>query len=279
MWRLHLVLVDDDDLEWRKGRKEGRKKKGNGGSVFLRESSLTPVMHTIWPSLAFLRSDWGWWPTKLSRDCLPHQEFQAKRAQTSPSKTPTTTKTTTLLAASRTKAPIANKMTNSEKMLHRINLGMLFMKEKLFTRLKLLTDSLLLLLGTDPAATAPWFCPNPWVLSKLAPGLVKSVREEFPGDGEAAVAVVVVAEVWDSFCSWVVPLPNTTTFAFLPLPEAAKPVIRPVAARDGDCDPVMPRAGMKGVVLLLWLWLRLWLLLLLQWMMVGEVNVLLMCAV
>jgi hypothetical protein len=36
---------------------------------------------------------------------------------------------------------------------------------------------------------------------------------------------------------------------------------------------------MKGVVLLLWLWLRLWLLLLLQWMMVGEVNVLLMCAV
>jgi hypothetical protein len=36
---------------------------------------------------------------------------------------------------------------------------------------------------------------------------------------------------------------------------------------------------MKGVVLLLWLWLRLWLLLLLQWMMVGEVNGLLMCDV
>jgi hypothetical protein len=40
---------------------------------------------------------------------------------------------------------------------------------------------------------------------------------------------------------------------------------------------------MKGVVLLLWLWLRLWLLLLLlallEWMMVGEVNGLLMCDV
>jgi hypothetical protein len=38
---------------------------------------------------------------------------------------------------------------------------------------------------------------------------------------------------------------------------------------------------MKGVVLLLWLWLRLWLLplVLLQWMMVGEVNVLLICDV
>jgi len=43
----------------------------------------------------------------------------------------------------------------------------------------------------------------------------------------------------------------------------------------------MPRAGMKGVVLLLWLWLRLWLLVLvlLEWMMVGEVNGLLMCDV
>jgi hypothetical protein len=38
---------------------------------------------------------------------------------------------------------------------------------------------------------------------------------------------------------------------------------------------------MKGVVLLLWLLLRLWLLLLvlLEWMMVGEVNGLLMCDV
>jgi hypothetical protein len=38
---------------------------------------------------------------------------------------------------------------------------------------------------------------------------------------------------------------------------------------------------MKGVVLLLWLWLRLWLLVLvlLEWMMVGEVNGLLMCDV